>query len=162
MSVRGFSLVELVLIIAVMGILLAIATQNWNAMQTKGAIESEIKMIQADLMELRLQALYQKRPRSAVINGLDFKVYSSTVTGVAPLQVKQLKFATVWDSGDTVSFDAQGLLDGVDHRYLCVVPSSNLSVINGAYVDSIDISQSRITLAKRTKGGCDSASIEQR
>jgi len=159
MRERGFSLVELITVIAITGILLSIATLNWNAMQTKSAIESQIKMIHADLNEVRLQALYSKTPRSVVINGQQYKSYSSAVTSVAPLATKQLRYPVAWNGG-TLTFDAQGLT--TDMGSLCVLPTNSTADVNSAAVDSIIVSQARINLGKRTGGDCTSAHIEQK
>jgi prepilin-type N-terminal cleavage/methylation domain-containing protein len=163
MCARGFSLVELLVVIAIMGILLSIATLNWNAMQTKSAIESQIKMIHADLMEVRVQALYSKTPRSVVISGQQYKVYSSTDTSVAPLVTKQLRYPVVWKNGaGTLTFDAQGLTTNMGS--LCVLPTNSTADLNSAAVDSIVVSQARINFGKRTGtvGGCISENIEQK
>ena len=160
MCQRGFSLVELMIVIAIMGILLSIATLNWNEMQTKSAVESQIKKIHADLMEVRLQALYSKRSRSVVISGQVYKSYSSTVITSTALETKQLRYPVVWNGGGTLTFDAQGLTN--NQGSLCVMLTSDIAVINSAAVDSIVVSQARTNLGKRTGGGCASANIEQK
>lgn len=161
MCQRGFSLVELMIVIAIMGILLSIATLSWNEMQTKSAVESQIKKIHADIMEVRLQALYGKRARSVVISGQVYKSYSSRVITSTALETKQLRYPVVWNgSGGVLTFDAQGLTSNLGS--LCVLPTNDTAVINSAAVDSIVVSQARINLGKRTVGGCASANIEQK
>lgn len=159
MCERGFSLVELLTVIAITGILLAIATLNWNAMQTKSAVESQIKTIHADLMQVRLRALTSKTPRSVVINGQVYKAYSSTDISVTPLETKQLRYPVTW-SGGTLTFDAQGLTN--NQGSLCVLPTNSLAVINSAAIDSLVVSQARINIGKRTGTECNSVNIEQK
>ncbi|GAB7027891.1 pilus assembly FimT family protein [Geotalea toluenoxydans] len=163
---RGFSLVELLVVMAIMATLLAIATHNWNQMTLKSGVESQIKKMQADLMEVRLQALYSKNPRSVVITGKQFKIYASDDTTATPITTKDLPYSVVWNDDDSspVIFDAQGLTRGLTpdtKRYLCILPTNDTAVVNAAAVDSMAISQVRVNLGKRTGGGCAGANIKQ-
>jgi prepilin-type N-terminal cleavage/methylation domain-containing protein len=164
MRARGFTLVELIIVIAIMGILMAIATHNWQAMQLKTGVESQIKTMHADLMAIRLQALYRKQPRSVVISGQQFRVYSSTEITSTPLETKQLGYAVWNNAGTTLTsliFDAQGLMNGSE-RTICILPTNDTLVVNDAAVDSLVVSQARINLGKRTGGDCKSGNVEQK
>lgn len=162
MGKRGFSLVELIIVLAIMGTLMAIATHNWQQMQVKSGVESQIKTMHADLMEIRLQALYRKQPRSVVISGQQFKVYSSMVITSTPLETKQLRYPIVWNSaGTTLTFDAQGLMNG-NERTICILPTNDTLVVNDAAADSLVVSQARINLGKRTGGDCKSGNVDQK
>lgn len=157
MRQRGFTLVELMVVIAITGILLSIATLNWNEMQRKSAIESQIKTMHADLMEVRLQALYGKRARSVVISGQVYKSYSSTVITPTPLETKQLSYPVVTNTnGSTLTFDKCGLVFN-GYSAVCVGP-----VNNTAAVDSLVINVSKNNLGKRDGGGCGTSVITQK
>ncbi|TWJ32786.1 pilus assembly FimT family protein [Geobacter argillaceus] len=158
---HGFSLIELMLVIAVIAILGSIATLSWQSMQKKAAIETQAKTMYGDLMDVRSQALYTKRARSVAISSGLFQVYSSTVTSVPPVSQKTLGYAVVWSSAGTITFDTAGLANGSE-RSLCVDPYNDLTVVNAAAVDSLVISAARINLGKRTGGNCVTNNIEQK
>lgn len=162
MKNHGFTLIEVLIAIGIMGILMAIATHNWHEMQVKSAVESEIKKIHADLTEVRLQALYRKTPRSVIFSGQQFKIYSSAVTSVDPVVTKQLRYPIVSNGGDPLilTFNSQGVT--YDTGSICVLPTNDLTVINSAAEDSIVVSQTRLNLGKRTVGDCTSANIDQK
>jgi large subunit ribosomal protein L21 len=96
---RGFTLVELIMVISIITILTTIATLNWNRIVTKGVVESQIKTVHADMMSVRLQALYGKQSRSVVVLGKSFKIYSSNVTTGTPLVSGAAVKATVVSHG---------------------------------------------------------------
>ncbi len=161
MGRRGFTLVELMIVIAIMGTLLAIATLNWNEMQTKAAIESQIKTLHADLMEVRLQALYSKTARCVTISSQEYKAYASTDTSATPVATRKLRYPIVWNgAGTKLTFDAQGLTS--NERSMCILPTNDTTVVNSAAVDSIVVSPARINLGWRNGGDCESANIDQK
>jgi len=161
MNNRGVTLVELISVLAIMAILMTLATLAWNDMQNKAAVEAEAKMMYADLMGIRLQALYSKRARSVDISGLTFKIYSSEVITAAPLETKNLRYTVVWNTSGPLKFDAQGLMSGSE-RSVCILPTGDTTVVNTAAVDSIVISAARMNLGRRTGGDCKSANIDQK
>jgi prepilin-type N-terminal cleavage/methylation domain-containing protein len=164
---RGFTLVEVLVTLVIMGVLLAVATHNWSVMQQNSAVESQIKTLYADLMEIRLQALYSKTPRKVVFSGKLFKIYSSATVTSTPLITKTFRYPIVVNltypanTNVTLTFDAQGLMNG-NERSICVLPTNDTLVVNPAATDSLVISQARINLGKRTEGDCDSDNINQK
>lgn len=67
-SHHGFSLTELIVIIAIIGILASIATLNFNQWQRKYAIEAQVKEMLADLSNVRMQAIQTKREHRVFLN----------------------------------------------------------------------------------------------
>lgn len=75
----GFSLIELLITIAVMGIVLGIATLNFRTWQVKNNMEAEIRDIFVDLNEARTNAFTQKRNHRIIFqpNSYVMKRYST-------------------------------------------------------------------------------------
>jgi type IV fimbrial biogenesis protein FimT len=164
---NGFTLVELLVVMAIMGILFSIATMSWSSMQKKNNVEKDVKLVYADLMALRLDALYTKRARSAVVSGKSFAVYSSNATdsAVRPVLVRGLAYPMSWTPAGstlTLSFDAAGLSTAATDTVLCSDPESNLAAVNSGSVDSVVISTARIKLGKRQGGSCVASAITQK
>ncbi len=78
-SISGFSLIELVLTITIMGILTGIATLSFNSWQKKSAIEAETTQLFADFSEVRTKAFTQKKVYGIVFQPTSYalKSYSS-------------------------------------------------------------------------------------
>lgn len=75
----GFSIVELVVVIGIMGILLSIVALNFNQWLIKNRVEAQVRKMTTDFSELRVKAFTTKRRHSITINRLNyvFKSYSS-------------------------------------------------------------------------------------
>lgn len=67
-SNKGFSLTELIVIIAIIATLGAIATLNFSQWQRKYAIEAQVKEMLADLSNVRMQAIQTKREHRVFLN----------------------------------------------------------------------------------------------
>ena len=109
MNTRGFTLVELMVVIALIGIILAITTLDFGSMQRKGQIEKQTREIHSDLVTLRIDAIQKKR-RSAAFLGprqIQFRSYSSNaenvLTGGTPMSTKNLPFEIRSLSGSTLN-----------------------------------------------------------
>jgi len=165
MNSRGFTLVELIVVLSIVAILSTIATLNWNRIVMKSAVESQVKTVHADMMTVRLEALYRKQSRSVVVSGSVFSIYSSTVTSVTPLSSKTFKYRFISTPGNAVAnktftFDTAGLTNSTQDT-ICVDPFSDTTLYSDANVDSIVISQGRINLGKRN-GDCVTTNVTQK
>lgn len=79
MKSKGFTLVELLIVIAIMAIILSVATLNFRNMSNKADTERQARELQTDITAVRLRAM-QNRQRSALMLGPNryiYKTYSS-------------------------------------------------------------------------------------
>jgi prepilin-type N-terminal cleavage/methylation domain-containing protein len=160
-AARGFTIVEVIVVLTIMFILMALATRTWSRMTMKAAVEGEAKTLFADLMNVRMEAFYAKRDRSVVISGKTFKVYSTSVTSGNPILTKTLRYNLRPTGTTTITFDTSGMSNGYQGS-LCVDAFGSLQNSDAA-VDSLVVSQARINLGKRTAGAtCATTNITQR
>jgi prepilin-type N-terminal cleavage/methylation domain-containing protein len=157
MGQRGFSLVEMLVVVTIIGALLAIATLQFNQYTKKSGIEAQIKTMYTDIMNARAEALLQKSDRSINLTASQFSVYPNSTATDPPLLRKALGYPVISnDMSSIVSFDTRGVAS--TSKTVCVEPSGN-----PAYVDSIIITAMSIQLGKRRTGEtCNSDKIDAR
>ena len=153
MRSRGFTLVELLVVIGIITILSTLATLAWNRMSTKAEVEGQIKSVHADLMALRLEALYGKQERRVAFSGKTLKIYSSGVVTATPLINKNFRFD--FSGRSEFVFNTSGMASGYEGS-ICVNKESD------AFVDSLVVTDGRISLGKKTGTDCNSAGITKR
>lgn len=157
MGRNGFSLIEMMVVVALMGILLAIATLSFNDFSRKSRIEGQVKTLYSDLANVRSEAMFRRAGRFTQITPNLFSVYSSNSLLGQPVRTTILKNTVVTNESE-VRFNERGLLvdaDGLllDHSiFICI------SGDNSAGLDSIIIGMANIQMGKRN-GACDQASI---
>lgn len=78
-NIRGFTLVELIVVIAIISTLLTIATLSFNSWIQKNRIESQVNSMVADFNALRVRAMTRKQRHSITLNATSyvFRSYSS-------------------------------------------------------------------------------------
>jgi prepilin-type N-terminal cleavage/methylation domain-containing protein len=75
---RGFTLVEILITIAILGILLLIGVSNFRGLNEKYKVEAETKQLYADIMDARGRAMQRNRASFVQINGSDYQTYEDT------------------------------------------------------------------------------------
>ena len=152
---NGFTLVEMLITLALIAVLMTLAWQQWDVQVRKVAIEAQTRKLLTDLLKARADALYQRRPCSVVVrgDGLQYSVYSSVATdsSVAALSVVDLKYQLVTSGATPIGFDERGLLmnDAANAGACICVSAGN----NSSSVDSLVLSNARIQIGKWTVSG---------
>lgn len=157
MKRNGFSLVELITVMAIIGTLLTIATLSFNTMSLRAGIDSQTRTLFTDLMDTRLRSLYRKKSHFVTLATGTYIVYSSGTRTTPRGQVlsRTVKYPITWNgNGSLIEFDLQGLTN--DLRSVCVSQADN-----PATLDSIVISTARTNLGERKANGtCSSDDIQ--
>ncbi len=100
----GFTLVEILITLAILGILLTIAVGNFEGMNEKYKVEAETKQFYADLMDVRGRAMQRNRMHFVRIaaDGLGYETYDDTSDGTNPAPDGNGS----WNSTDTLVVSA--------------------------------------------------------
>jgi prepilin-type N-terminal cleavage/methylation domain-containing protein len=161
MQARGYTLVEIIVVICIVSLLLAIGTLKFSELFRRYQTEAQTRMISAELLQARANALYQRRETRVKFSRGYFEVYSSMFDrdkGVAPVTTQALRYPILVNSnvnadGENVDFDEKGIAQNL--RSICIDGSD----ITGA-VDSVVIGKTRVSIGKRKQGGiCDDDQI---
>lgn len=141
---RGFSLVELIVVIAIISTLLAISWFQFSAYTRKSQMESQTHILYGDLVEARTKALYEKK-----IMTLQFTANSYTIAADgAVVTTRKLAYPVEWNNAANVEYGTTGLLNNAaaEGKTICIAQA------NDAPVDSVVISMTRVQIGKRKEG----------
>lgn len=157
MNNKGFSLVELIVIIAIMGTLMAIVTLDFNSMQRKAQIERQTRELFADLNQARIDSVHRKLRHSIVMqpDSYTFKRYSSenesrntgTILSTRNVSYQITKRTGASAADDITEFDIRGFTNDDDTFRINPVGTA-------AQVDCIVISVGRTNLGKMEGTTC--------
>jgi prepilin-type N-terminal cleavage/methylation domain-containing protein len=152
MKSRGYSLVEMVVVIGIVSILLGIGTLKFNDYMVRYRVDAQNRMIYAELLQARADAVFQRRGTLVKLYTDHFETYSTLAdgdSGAAPIRNQVLDFPITWNNGNDVKFDVRGVASV--RGSVCVDAGDGNSA-----TDSIVISSTRLNLGRKDKGAkCD-------
>ena len=177
MKKNGFSLIELLVVMVILGILAGLGTVSFRGWVRKNELESQVKEMYTDLMNARLTAMHRNTTHliSLSVNQISGSVDTNgdgagdtglciwsrgkgdPVDGGCPddksLSYKKLAYPMTWNGATTLGFNARGLST---NKTICV-----FSTLNPSH-DCIVVSSTRIRMGKikNQSGGCDDANCE--
>lgn len=141
----GFTLVELVVVLAIITILAAVAMADYRSSIVKSSIEKQIQTIYSDIMGVRQKALLEKRPRSMVLTPNRFRIYSSQTVTCLPVLQRNLAYPMKW-SGSAgsvlLAYDSWGCTNSMVS--LCIDDTR----ADAASVNCIKVSRFRVRLGR--------------
>ena len=159
MKKKGFTLIEICIVIAITGILAGLAFVNFRGLQSKYNLENQVRETYSDLMSTRLMAMNKNRTHFMLLASGSYTIYDDTspapggdgtLTVGSDTQVqaqKVLQNQMTWSGGSQVEFTSRGL--SRSQKTICVY-----STLNPAY-DCIKVSWTRIIMGKLiTQGVC--------
>jgi prepilin-type N-terminal cleavage/methylation domain-containing protein len=178
MKKNGFSLIELLVVMIILGILASLGTVSFRGWIRKTELESQVKEMYTDIMNARLTAMHRNTTHliSLSTNQISGSVDTNgdgvgdnalciwnrnkgdSADASCPsdkaLSYKNLSFPATWSGATTLAFNARGL--STTNNSICV-----FSTLNPSY-DCIVVSSTRITMGKliNQSGGCISDNCE--
>ena len=124
MKSKGFTLVEVMIVIAIITIIVSIATLNFRGMKGKADTEKQTLQLQSDITNVRLNAM-QNKQRSIILFGPRqhiYRTYTSAGQPVAdgtevnsvsyPFEIRKLEGSSTLSALDSnvdrIEFDSRG------------------------------------------------------
>lgn len=147
----GFTLVEMIVVMALLALLMTISTLQFNRYVKKSGIESQMKTMHAEIMKVRSRSLLERSSRSFGVTANDLLTYSAPDGGGAVAH-NALKYPVVSDTSIVINFNSMGVAS--TSMTICIAETGN-----DAAVDSIRVTPTMVQMGKRSGTSCDSGSF---
>jgi prepilin-type N-terminal cleavage/methylation domain-containing protein len=162
---RGITFIELVVVIAIFGILLAIAGIQYHEWQTRYGIETQVRQLYMDLMGARVEAMQQNQVYIVRFNASAYIVYrdengnntydSGIDTRIDRFSKIELKYPIKLDSDNNNTLDIVINRRGIFNQNLSLRVTKQDGTLSGAEYDCLNITQIRINLGKYNGTTCE-------
>lgn len=151
---NGFTLVELIVVMALIGIMLAVSSLEFSSMQRNYGIEKVTRELLSDISEYRMKAMTRKEPHSITLNANEYifrRVTSQVLKRATPYPLAN-QSATPFSGTTVITFDEQGFTgSGTLFGQTIVVGPANSS----SSVNCVVISNARVNMGKMNGTTCE-------
>lgn len=143
MKKKGFTLIEICIVIVITGILAGLAFVNFSGLSNKYNLENQVREMYSDLMSTRLMAMNKNRAHFMLLAAGNYTIYDDTspapggdgtLTIGSDTQVqaqKILKNQITWSGGSQIEFDSRGLCR--TQKTICVFSTLNPGIVSCTY-----------------------------
>lgn len=123
---QGFTLLELMITIAILAILVTIAVPSMRTIIQQNQVSAQVKDLNSFIQEARSQAVLERRPYTVNIQA-GVKNGSSSISGTTANWAPNADHASLTPETETVTFTLLGSLGGVTNDLCFVIthPSNN-------------------------------------
>jgi len=163
MKQHGFSMVELLTVVAITGVLLAVATLDFWKWNRKTGLASQRQELYVDMMPSKLAAMHNRKSDKISLGARQYTIrnYSSAADAAGTLvKQKTIAYPLSWSDGGVITFDTFGLANYVSSnirqdKSICVYST----VTPG--IDSIVLTATSINMGILTSqtGACDRVNV---
>lgn len=150
MNSRGFSIIELVVVIGLLAIMLSLATLDFGSWQRKSRVERYTKELFSDIQDARMKAAFTKKVQRLEFGAQQvvFRSFSSEGDiGGTIVKTKNLPLAFTRNTADLIDFDTRGVLSNPIVQVLCFTTTED------AAYDALIITPALTSMGKVTNRG---------